>query len=187
MSNKKGLDLAFTLWNLFTSLACILACVYAVRFSQDSFFTLSSIMVIIALTVGMVYVFMGFTKDAAPYLRYFMGFAALSELASIADVANMNVTPFGACFGAVIYGVYIILTVGKDLGKKQSLLLCVILLVLSVVMLIGSISSFPGLVLGGNTQGTLYMIRSAAKVCLATTALLAIYAKYVDKASRGTK
>ena len=45
----------------------------------------------------------------------------------------------------------------------------------------------PGVVLGGEAIGSLYTLRAAANLCLASMMGVMTYAKYRDKTRRGTR
>jgi len=129
---------------------------------------------IAALIYAAYYIFSGFSKDAAKYFKAFGVIFALALVAALAAADGYLMT----LLAALSLSAVIILTFGKDMGKKASFIACGILLVLTVLFYIASLSS-----------NAAFAVRSMTVTGIVLSLLLGvmIYAKYADKAQRGSK
>lgn len=132
----------------------------------------SCITKIIALIAALFYFLFGYKKKAAVFYKAFVHSFALSCF--IATLVSNNIGIFYAAVAVANFGVICLLAFGKDLGRKQSFILAGIKLALDLLNTI------------------VYAISSHLSVMMCGTVLLSVllgitvYAKYTDKAARGT-
>ena len=183
MSNKKTLDLIVMIVTLLGIALGIAAGIFAVlRKDGNSFLAVTAILTVLALIAALVYVLKGAKKNAAGYFKLFMAFYALAEFSSIISSSGQAVDqPAAVAVNAAIFALLILLTVGTDLGKTKSYLICGGILVLALVSLVGAIILF-----GGTALGLVLTLRAAANLVLAVLTCAMVIAKYVDKTRRGT-
>ena len=159
-------------------------------FSSDADVPLmvGALLSMIAMCSSLMYVFYGYKKNVSSYFRGFMFTYALSQLAGIVIASgSSDGTGLGALLVGAIYGPLLVLALASDLGKKKSLILCAVVVVLQLGVFVGAVITTPGLIRGGTPLGTLYMMRAHMQFTLAVSMTLMTVAKYTDKAIRGTK
>ena len=139
---------------------------------------------ILAIGAAANYIFSGYVKGEGKNLRYFLGAVALSQFVLTIRVAKFD--PVSVALMAACLVIAVVLTVGKDLGKKVSLLLCACYLAIkafaAVFCIIGLPESF-GLKAGDVEYLT--QVRSIVEILVAVIILICMIGKYMDKASRG--
>ena len=195
MSESKGnvLFLLMMIINLVGGLVCLFGNVLIITSDLvNLFMKVSSVLSVLALIAGMAYIFMGCKKSAVKFFRGFMALYALNAVANIANASQSEIgtasTPvLGLLVNAVVFGLLIVMSVGEDLGKKKSFLVAGLIFAFGVASLIYTIVIAPGVAAGGSELGSLYIIRSAANLCLASMMGVMTFAKYRDKTRRGTK
>lgn len=144
-------------------------------------FNFACIFNIVALLSAMHYIVRGYTKDSAKYYKVFAGLFALSSLVSLLYMyVDAEDTLFQVASTAVIFGLIIILAVAPNLGKKRSLILCGIAIVIRLADLIVAFFTVK------ESAWPLWMIYMSYFSQLVLAVLLGImnYAKYLDKAAR---
>ena len=139
---------------------------------------------VVSVLCGLMYFVYGAAKNAAVYFRiYMISFAgvALFSIASLAyDIADPAKSAVLTLLYGAVFGMLIALFVGKDLGKKKSFAMTVAVLAVFVGLLVYSLIENKGL-------SQLEAGRVFGHLDLALMLVFMTYAKYADKASRGSK
>ena len=140
----------------------------------------ASVLKIVALVFATYYIFKGYEKDAAKYYKSFGICFILAQIASligtILDDAKML-----AIMPAIVLICLLVLVFVKNLGKMVSLILCGILVVLNIIS-ICSLEIWSAEAAFIALYGTMF-----SRLVLACLYGIMTYAKYLDKAERGTK
>lgn len=143
---------------------------------------------ILAIMYLIYYIIIGFKKVGSTTFKGFMLFytcALLMTVVSNAMYSYDNVSPIVVCLLAISFASAFMLTLSKDLGKKKSMILCLVVNVITILTFIMIVIYLPGLRRGGNLVGTIFGIRSASLAVTGIIMTLMTYAKYIDKISRG--
>lgn len=136
-----------------------------------------SVFILISLAVAFVYICSGFKKSMSPYYKASLILCSINALLSII-ASNSASSIFAFVCNVLCYLVIIILITSKDLGKKNSYILCAVNVVLRAISLFIVINHF------GN--GTYQASIALSQLALALMVAIATYAKYIDKGNRGT-
>lgn len=136
---------------------------------------------ILALLFALFYILYGYTKNAAGYYKVFGYLYLLSRISDFIKIisSNRKVGIFTYIFWSIVTISLLVLVFGKNLGKKKSLILC------GVIVLIGVIGIFYVY----NQTGAFHLGAKIRLLDLDLACLYGIltYAKYLDKESRGAK
>jgi len=139
---------------------------------------LSYIANVVALLFGTFYCISEFKKEFGKFLKYFLVASAVavffSALAYSAGGLSISLALYMLIFGFVC-----ILSTAKDLGKKMSLIFTYSSVICSALLVVLDL-----------TAGGLAIVAFSASftmLLLSLIMLLMIYAKYADKATRGSK
>ena len=139
---------------------------------------ISSIATIACLVFAAFYIISGYTKNAAKYYKVFGTLLVVKYLAGILSGSSKSGTPFGIMVLAFSLVIALVLLLSENLGKTKSLVLCGLLVIISAVD-VGVYIRFP--------ISTYSLIAKLVKIDLACLFGIMTYAKYLDKAERGTK
>lgn len=188
MSNKKYLPV------LVVEILLIAAAIYAnarILFSSSEYVTWSyrigEIITLCAVLNAFMYLIDGCKKDAARYFRDFMISLTIAELFSMILIAKGDVVDtFEIVPAMVSFGMLCVLSVTENLGKKNSNLLALFVLVCKAISAVAVYVNNPGTARGGTQMGTICLVRSLTSFALVLIMCCMIYAKYEDKASRGS-
>ena len=131
----------------------------------------------VALLSAYVYLFGGAKKAEALYYKIFMICFSVSELAMVALSTEQGV--IWNVISAACYGMVVVLTVRKDLGKKWTSVLCSGVL---MIRAFGAGLNLYALIKNGDLSG----VQSVAELILALVFAVCVYGKYLDKDNRGT-
>ena len=136
---------------------------------------------LLALASGLVYLLRGYRKSAAIYYKVFLLLTAVSSV----FLSSALISGFGFNLGSALLfveiAVLLILTFGKDLGKRNTwMLFCALLVLILVYGLVYLPRYF-------NHQYLVVISTLLSKLVLLGTIGFAIYGKYADKDARGTK
>lgn len=148
---------------------------------------ISSLCALAALLFAGYYIISGYTKDAAKFYKSFAFLFAVSQLsAMICSLfeSTLNIVDITCYFFGLAFIVLMIFK--KNLGKKVSLILCGIIIILCVISLSIAIQTATGIDLGDNLLGTLTTARGVIQILLGVLFGIMTYAKYLDKDARGT-
>ena len=125
------------------------------------------------------YIINGYTKDAAKYYKVYGALYAVKHLMGILSGSAKSGTTFGIMVLALSLVITLVLLLSENLGKTKSFVLCGLLVILGVVLLVHSLSQ-------GNIP-TILIMSNIVNVDLAYLYGIMTYAKYLDKAERGTE
>ncbi len=143
---------------------------------------------LIAVAGALEYMFKGCKKDSARYFRVFFYMYAVELYFTIIFSASQIGAHDNSLLGVVLctieFALTIVMAVGKDLGKRNSLLLCLALIVLSLIMLISSMVINPGVPFWGDEYGTALALFFAGQLSLSVVSGAVVIAKYEEKAER---
>lgn len=147
---------------------------------------------LIATASALYYLLRGFSKNSAPAYKAFMiicavYFQAICCANAVASDLYANKLSSGlfALTNSLLFGLFLLLGVAKDMGKKQTFAIGVISIVLTLLTLVECIfwdksGLAPGL-------GYMLLTRVVTRFILAAVACFMAYFKYLDKEARGTK
>ena len=141
----------------------------------------------VTLLFAVHYIVKGYSKDAAKYYKVYTAAFALCQIISIIGISTSAENAIAVLYPAIIFGFLILLMVTKDLGKKNSAIICGMIIFFSALALATGIYGCPGITLGGTMYGTLVLGRNAIQMLLGCLLGVMTFAKYSDKAERGTK
>ena len=86
---------------------------------------------------------------------------------------------------SLLFGLFLLLGIAKDMGQKQTFAICIISLVLTLLALIECIFWDKSSLAVG--LGYLLLTRVLTRFLLTAVACFMVYFKYQDKTTRGTK
>jgi len=135
---------------------------------------------IIGSTLAIVYCLAGYKKRSALIFKIYCIVVTLSVMIVLygSSTSGTSGVFYAIMFFALLIqcGLWFVLTIAKDLGKKKSLTICTIIGLLQVVMVIMIIPyGFP------------VILSPAAGIVYYIITFLMFYGKYKDKEARGTK
>ena len=179
-SKKAALDavkmLALAVCVILAALAAV-GCAYVLAGNNGPAYTVVTIVDLLALVAGFIYIAMDFKKKGFMFLRIFMLLSSLSVLTLIAATCSNDDNILGPLFAifialdVIMACNFAILSIGKDLGLAVSLILCVFNLAYSIYLtcmaevLVGKLVLFEA-------------------VAVSAIALVTTITKYADKAQR---
>ena len=172
--------------NLLFIAAGLVFCVMDICLSADKIYRVAaSVLKIVALGFATYYIFEGYEKDAAKYYKSFGICFILAQIASligtILDDVRLSDAKMFTIIPALVLICLLILVFAKNLRKAGSLVLCGILVVLNVIT-ICSLEIWSAEATFIVLYGTIF-----SRLLLACLYGIMTYAKYLDKAERGTK
>ncbi len=147
---------------------------------------------LIATASALYYLLRGFSKNSAPAYKAFMIICAVyfqaiccANAVTSDQYANKLSSGLFALSNSLLFGLFLLLGVAKDMGKKQTFAIGVISIVLTLLALVECIfwdksGLAPGL-------GLMLLTRVVTRFILAAVACFMAYFKYLDKEARGTK
>lgn len=142
---------------------------------------------IVAMIFGIFYALNGYKKDSAKYYKLFMIMYYISSLLSLATPIALMINNeeigfidilFVTVWNIVIVYCVTILTIGKDLEKDNSANLCYVLLVANIIKLLAGIVS---------NEAIQRIAAHLSNLLLACIVFTFVFAKYIEKSSRGAK
>jgi len=141
-------------------------------------------LLVIALLAAMIYLGLGYSKNAAAFYKCFMFCFMVSEGLLIVAASMISAIPGWISLLLVIGLTFcVMLTTCKDLGKRNTVIAVTGLTLCKAILLIYNL---PGLeAMGAARIGILANL--VARLLLAVTAGVMVLAKYRDKAARGSK
>ncbi len=148
---------------------------------------------IITVIFAIIYMIKGYSKDAAFYYKAFMVLSALFyQSLAISTVTSDDILPqtftfaIGFQIGAncLLFGLFLLLCFGKDIGKKTTNFIGILSLIVTVSVFIVLAVKNPQSI-DKNILGLLYS-RLFSRIVFVITAYLLIQFKYIDKDERGT-
>jgi len=126
----------------------------------------------VTMVFAYFYCFMGYQKDSAKYFKWFCVLYAVYQLGVIVRLTGVADIGPVVCHAAPIWfmGAFYI---AENLGRKKSFLLAGINFLVAVIALVFGILSG-------------HMTYAICNLTLALVFIMMVYAKYIDKANRGT-
>ena len=144
----------------------------------------STLMVMVMLLTGILYLVHGYKKNAAVYYKAFillMVLVTLIDLITNMVCTTMNVLLIIRCALFAIKIIFLLLLAfGKDLGRKKAWIILYVIIGLDIAGMIVLLIIMSG------TGFDFSLIGAIAALVADVTLGLAIHGKYDDKASRGT-
>lgn len=140
------------------------------------------IITLLSLLSATVYCVYGYKKDASNYFKAFILLLAIQELIRIPGIVKLGGVMSGInisdylIFIAISFAVMCVLFMAENLGKKKSVILGLVALLLNILIVIKS-------VINGYYFHLMVLLPN---VVLFAVLVLMILAKYYDKAERGT-
>lgn len=139
-----------------------------------------------ALLSSLVYLVLGYKKNAAVFYKLFASAFALSQFVSILSLAKENNYLGLSCY-AVLFALILMLALVADMGKKKTFIICFIILILGVFLLVINFFSSPGNIINTG-DWLLKLVCSFSVIVMAAVMWLMATAKYLDKdARKGTE
>ncbi len=190
MNENKSAELstAYAAISLLLILVSFAVCAYTIMIPESIVGIVASAFNFLALFAALFYILRGCKKDAAKYFKYFVAAFTIAEAVNIISLCIATSTVFSAKILALIFVFDIALLIfllivllKKDLGAKKTISMGLIIAILSIVdfvkgIIVSTAAGTPNEALIGFTT-----------LALGLTMLFMIYAKYKDKAARGTK
>ena len=175
--------------HLIITVVCVGLCVWAMILSGGvGRGLIADFLELAALVLALFYLFKGYKKAAAKYYHWFLVSFTIAVVFNLGfDIIAATLNGVTAILGLGIYGMLCILAVAKDLGKKNSMILGVLILAESIILLVVTLVYTPGIIRGGDALTTQGIIRAGVQQCMAIILNVMIIAKYKDKAARGSK
>ena len=134
---------------------------------------LISLINILSLVCGIVYLLKGYSKDAAIFYKAFIVLAALYTTSTVLTSLISNAY-YKAILHVIKVIIMLILVFGKNLGKRNTWILFCAMVIADVIVLLLSLRVPAGI------------ISQASQLLMDGTIGLAIRGKYADKDARGT-
>ena len=189
MENKKYLPIKIAHLALLAA-SLVMSIIALVKNSADDsiygasiFPVLCTLVNIAALVVGFIYLVKGYKKNANWYYKAFMRLNVLFGVLLLTYFSKL-VVPYYETFVYMISTVMIVvLAIGKDLGKRETYIFFVIMLVCQFVPLITSLRILP---LFGSAAFGMISQQIATILNVGTIGFM-IAGKYIDKSERGAE
>jgi len=171
--------------SIFVSILALICIVAALGFSVYSVVSteqtvavqFATLLNIAALIYAAFYISAGHNKANASYFKSYGYVLAMSQIAIVAAGAAIGASYLSILLGALLLAAIVVLTVSKDLGKANSLLLCAVMIILTLLVTFSLYS----------TLGMQAVLSSLIKLLLVLLFTFMTFAKYQDKAARGSK
>lgn len=189
MENKKYLPIKIV--HLILLIASLVMSVIAlIKYgSTDTIYTASAfpaactVTNIAALVVGFIYLIKGYKKNANWYYKAFMRLCVLYEILLMTCLSQFVVPYYNAFVYMVSTVMIVVLAVGKDLGKRETYIFFVVMLVCQLIPLVMSLRVLT--YFGSSAFGMLS--QEIANILNVGTIGFMIAGKYIDKSERGTE
>lgn len=143
---------------------------------------LPTVIAILALISGFIYLVHGYRKNAAAYYKGFVWILLIKEIMTTV-AGNIMGTSLLMYVRVIDLVLLTILTVGKDLGKTKSFALVGFILVGKLIVFINYLITLQSLGLGVTVRA----IDLIGQIILTITTGLMVCGKYLDKEARGAK
>lgn len=182
-SAPKGTQITVSLLTILS----IGACGFVLIRDNTNFQRISALASLVSLLAMLYYSTNGFRKAEAKYFRITLLCAAAAEF--FAQIPHLN-TPvikqfaftFIGCVYMAVFGVYLSLGIGYDVGEKVSVLLASIVAILKVVI---AALAFYAVFFAQRTElDMLRALRTAASAGIAIGIFICVHGKYADKTRR---
>lgn len=176
---------------------CALTCLYTIFMGAGSGGQqFAAAMCLAALVATAWYAIKGYTKAEAKAYKIMMLFcAAASWLCIVPHMYNydaINNRPIGSILCtlgyALSFGLYIILALVQDLGKRKSNIISAVIFMIYLAVLVSCLILRPGAIIADGTRfDSMRIYRHITMLTLAINSGICLYFKYRDKEARGSK
>lgn len=178
MERYKKLNLLVVVIVAGLALACAIGEIDIVATSKlDGFYKIEGILDVFALALSLMYLVLGYQKGVAKYYKAALFVACANALVATAVSCNEATRYISVISCAICFGLLLFLALGKDNGKKVSLICCFIVIALRTMGLLFNNNGF--------IDPSTVLIFSQLVLALMVTVITV--AKYIDKEERGTK
>lgn len=143
---------------------------------------IGSLISIFALVAAFNYLVGKYEKSSAIYYKAYLALHVLVRLITLISVGMLSDNPGLLVINALEFCLAVILLVGKDLGKKVSMILCFVLIALCLVDVPVAFAARPE-----NAVVLRVLGNGLSSLLCAILLTVMTYGKYLDKATRGTK
>ena len=182
-STKKIINLISTIFVAAATIALIVGCVVVFSSDVTGHFKLAVAFALIALIMGAFYFAHGYQKNAAIFMKAFTILYTLSLLITLVVMVDTDtISKLYVTLIAISFGMMCVLVIGRDLGKKKSYILSIIVFALMFISFI--VATIVG---AGTATGRAALVLCGGPVLLSLMLLMMMGAKYADKDARGTK
>ena len=181
MKNKRMLPVVIV--DLIAILVCIAANVYvALKGELTVLQTVNMWVNVAALLSALVYLMMGYKKNAAVFYKIFASVFALSQFVAVLSVAKYREDYTGISCYTVLFALLLMLALAEDLGKKKTFITCGVILAVGVLLLALTYFATPQ----ASETGTWFMelVLSFSVIVMSAVMWLMAVAKYLDKEAR---
>ena len=185
MENKKYLPLKIGhLILIVAGIALYVVTLFCFNQGSTALMKTSTVLNIVALVAGFVYLSMGYKKNAAVYYKTFMWILVVAEIIENTAIFSMGTSSVSNTLEVILALVLFVLLAGaKDYGKTKSNIIAIALVainVYAVISLFSMLDQFGAMAMG-------VMFDQIGQLILASTTALMVCGKYIDKTARGTK
>lgn len=188
--NTKNIKLLKALHFVLMAVTFVLTIISLIKNSTDSsIFGTSSLTMIctianlLALACGFIYLFKDYKKEASTFYKLFLVLLAIEGVLRSSYFASLGVGPKYTIPYNTGLVITVILAVSKDLGKKNTNIIAVCLIICRLYTFIHTVSRVG--VLG--TAKFAAIVQEVSILLLAGSTYLMAVGKYLDKDSRGAK
>lgn len=184
MTNKKMIPLIILnfIGILFGITANVIA---ALSDSADAMTTVSSVVSIVAMGFALVYLFMGYKKNAAVFYKVYTYVFAMSQIIAVIGLAKDSENFVGVSVYVILLGLILILAVVPDLGRKVTFIICGIIFALGFVLLITTLFVYSPESVSSTVDGFFRVFAGDVSVIVMSSVMWVMAgAKFNDKALR---
>lgn len=194
MKKKSPAIILMNLWFAVFMLVAAAACIHMIAIQRSQHTHMAAASALVAICTMTYYSLKGHKKADANFLKTALLCCAGAQFFAIIPMIlkervlnERDVIAILSC--AAFFGIYLVLALVPDLGKKKSLTLSAIMAVDCAATVIVLIALHPGAVRGvaGANAQTMENMRMVVLSMLANAAFVCEWFKYQDKAARGTK
>ena len=183
-NKNKGMMIAMAA-TLVMILANILMNFYALKLGEG-ISKFEPILAISTLLCALYYVALGCKKDDSIFFKTYMVMFAICLFVTVISCAVNKASMLTIPLNIVALVVACIFCFGKNLGKKTSYGIAAVLAVVTAITAIYTGVTQPGIIGDGTLANTVTILRTCSNTILGIITIIMVYAKYVDKDSRGT-
>ena len=188
MENKKYLPLKIVQLLLIVA-GVVLYVITLIAFTQgaSAINIISTVLNILALAAGFVYLIMGYKKEAHLYYKIFMWLFMVAEIIECTAIFSIgsSLSTFSVFIKVFALAIVILLGGAKDYGKVKSNIVSIALVVINIYTVIMVIIAMPNLT-ETIVPAEAMLFDAIGQLLLASTAALMVCFKYLDKDARGT-
>ena len=171
---------AILILNLLLLVAGLVLCVFGIASPDANLYSkITRYTAIVVLIFGDFYILRGHGKDSAKYYKLFGAFYALYIITAIVSISTNATKPMIVAYENASLVIVLVLVLSENIGKLKSFILCGLLVLINIAVLVTNLitGKYIGIVLS-------MMFIDIVLACLYG---IMTYAKYLDKAERGTK